>query len=271
VNILDEIVASRRAQVSPESTAIHALPLARAAERMRETGPAHRLRTALERNNSVNIIGEYKRCSPSSGVINDAADPAVVAGKYESAGVCAISVLTEPRYFGGSLGDLRRVRSATSLPILRKDFIVDRYQIDEAVVAGADGVLLIVAALSDDELSRLRLRAEDQLGIDALVEVHTREELDRALRCGAKLIGVNNRDLRTFNTSIETSVDLASFAPPDVLLVSESGISNASQITRLIQCGYRGFLVGEALMRSPDPAGMIRSLRSAISEERPHA
>ncbi|MGI9113580.1 MAG: indole-3-glycerol phosphate synthase TrpC [Chthoniobacterales bacterium] len=270
MSILEEIVASRRAHLAASRTAAHAATLARAAEQMRAIAIPHRLRSALIRDNCVNIIGEYKRGSPSAGVINEIADPADVAAKYESAGACAISVVTESRFFGGSLRDLRLIRSTSSLPILRKDFIVDEYQINEAVVAGADAVLLIVAALSNQELRRLHARAEE-LAVDALVEVHTREELDRALSCGSKLLGVNNRDLHTFVTSIDTSIELAPFAPADVTLVSESGISRASQIAQLLRCGFRGFLIGESLMRSPDPGELIRSFQCAANEGWPHA
>jgi indole-3-glycerol phosphate synthase len=193
-----------------------------------------------------------------------------MAALYEVAGVCAISILTEPDFFDGSLDDLRQARAATKLPILRKDFIVDEYQIDEAAAARADAILLIVAALPDFELSRLRKHAEDELGLDALVEVHTTEDMKRATQAGAKLIGVNNRDLRTFTTSLETSAELAALAPVDATLVSESGISSPAQIKQLVRCGYNGFLIGESLMRAPNPAALIHSLRRTKIEEPRH-
>lgn len=270
MSILAKIVETRRAQLSADRAAAHAAPLARAAECIRETQPGHRLRSALVAGDRVNIMGEFKRRSPSGGLINPTANPAAIARTYDAAGVSAISVVTESQFFGGSLTDLREVRSATSLPILRKDFIIDQYQIDEAAVAGADAVLLIVAVLSKEELSHLHVRAEEELGMDALVEVHTREELETALSCGARLIGVNNRDLHTLATSIERSFELASFAPADATLVSESGISTPGEIARLLHCGYRGFLIGESLMRSPDPTALIRLLQSAAKAELRH-
>ncbi len=180
--------------------------------------------------------------------------------RYERGGACAISILTEPQFFRGSLDDLRQARALTELPILRKDFIVDEFQIYEAAAAGADAVLLIVAALTDAELSRFRELAEGELGLDALVEVHDAAEMERAAACGAKLIGVNNRDLRTFVTLLATSEALAPAAPAGSILVSESGISSRADIDRLRGCGYRGFLIGESLLRADDPAALLHSL-----------
>ena len=271
MSILDEIVANRRAEVSAQRAAGHTRRMAREADARCEGRVRHRFRSALQTGEGVKIIAEFKRGSPSAGVINAAADPAETAIRYERARACAISVLTEKLFFGGSLADLREVRAASSLPVLRKDFIVDHYQIDEAALAGADAVLLIVAALSKDELSRLRVRAEEELGIDALVEIHTRSELERAVECGARVIGVNNRDLHAFSTSIDVSIELARFAPAHVTLVSESGISSREQVNQLGQCGYSAFLVGESLMRSPDPAALIRSLQSSTTTELRHA
>lgn len=269
MNILEQIVARRREQVRRLRENGDAVRFARDAAQMREGKRPHALRCALERADQVNLIGEFKRGSPSLGLINAEVDPSEIAREYDQAGVRAISVLTEPDSFHGSLEDLRKVRAATDLPILRKDFIVDSLQMDEAAAAGADAVLLIASVLSQRELTDFRARAEEELGLDALVEVHSHEEMTRAFDCGAKLIGVNNRDLRTFQTSIETSVDLARFAPPNAVLVSESGISDASQIARLRQCGYHGFLVGESLMRSDDPGAVIRSLtRASVADLR---
>ncbi|HEY1404329.1 MAG TPA: indole-3-glycerol phosphate synthase TrpC, partial [Pyrinomonadaceae bacterium] len=163
-------------------------------------------------------------------------------------------------HFRGSLEDLREVRAATSLPLLRKDFVVDEWQLYEAAAARADALLLIVAALDDATLARLRQIIEDELGMDALVEVHTGEELRRAGASGATLIGVNNRNLHNFEVSLETSVELAGHAPPGALLVSESGLRTHADLRRLKSLGYRGFLVGETLMRAGDPAGALRAL-----------
>ncbi len=255
-NFLDEILAARRQQVAEDRAGPQAVRARAGRERLS-------LRAALRAEAGVAIIGEFKRASPSLGQIRADADPARMTALYEEGGARAISVLTEPQYFQGSLDDLRAVRARTKLPILRKDFIVDEFQIEEAAAAGADAILLIAAALTDAELLRFRILAEDELGLDALVEVHNAEEMRRANKSGAKLMGVNNRDLRTFATSLETSVELAALAPADATLVSESGISSRTDIERLRRCGYRGFLIGESLMRAADPVALIRSLRHA--------
>jgi indole-3-glycerol phosphate synthase len=254
-DFLDEIVQRRRRQPKspnpPAKTFFARTP--------------HLLRKALTGDDGVNIIGEFKRASPSRGVIRENASPAEFVALYERAGVAAISILTEPEFFRGSLADLRAARATTSLPILQKDFIVEEFQIEEAAAAGADAILLIVAALRDEELTRLRRMAEDQLGLDALVEVHTAEEMRRAENCGATLIGVNNRDLRALTVSIATSLELADLAPTGATLVSESGISSPAEIARLRRCGYRGFLIGESLMRCQDPVALIHSWREGRS------
>jgi indole-3-glycerol phosphate synthase len=208
-------------------------------------------------NNGINIIAEFKRRSPSKGTIRENADAATIARSYQCGGAAAISVLTEENYFAGSLDDLRQVRNAVTIPILRKDFIFDEYQILETAAAGADALLLIVAALDDEKLSRLLRLTEDELGMDALVEVHTKEEMHRAVAIGAKLIGVNNRDLRTFVVSTQTSFDLASLAPAESSLISESGL-DPSAVRALQAVGYKGFLIGEALMRAQDPERELR-------------
>jgi indole-3-glycerol phosphate synthase len=207
----------------------------------------------------VNIIAEFKRRSPSKGVILADADPIKLAQSYQAGGAAAISVLTEEDYFDGSLEDLRRVKSAVDLPVLRKDFVFDPYQVYEAAANGADAILLIVAALDDDSLRTLRELTEDELGLDALVEVHTSTELGRATKSGARLIGVNNRNLSTFKVRLETSFDLAPMAPRDAILVSESGLSNAADVKRLHSAGYSAFLIGETLMRSSGPANTLKS------------
>ena len=220
----------------------------------------HALRAALEGETAFNVVAEIKRASPSLGDIRRDATPAAIAREYEAGGAAAISVLTEEDYFSGSLEDLREVRAATSLPLLRKDFIFDEWQLYEAAAARADALLLIVAALDDATLGRLRRITEDELGMDALVEVHTSAELRRAALCGATTIGINNRNLHTFEVSLETSVELMEHAPPDALLVSESGLRTHADLRRLKSLGYRGFLIGETLMRAGDPAEALRSL-----------
>jgi indole-3-glycerol phosphate synthase len=209
----------------------------------------------------INIIAEFKRRSPSKGMIREDANPIEIARAYETGGAVAMSVLTEEDYFAGSLDDLREVKSTVDLPVLRKDFIVDEYQVYESAIAGADAILLIVAALDDESLARLRRLAEDELQMDALVEVHTSDEMKRAVACGAKLIGVNNRNLRTFEVSLETSLSLAREAPSEALLISESGLNNSADLRRLYNAGYRGFLIGETLMRAHDLATALRSFR----------
>jgi indole-3-glycerol phosphate synthase len=221
--------------------------------------PAHAFREALNDSSRVNVIAEFKRRSPSKGEILAGADPVKIAQSYSAGGAAAISVLTEEHYFDGSLEDLRKIKSAVNLPVLRKDFVFDPYQIYEAAAHGADGVLLIVAALDDDALLKLRELAEDELGLDALVEVHTSTEMDRANKSGARLIGVNNRNLSTFKVRLETSFDLAAMANPNAILVSESGLSNAADVKRLRNTGYSAFLIGETLMRSSGPANTLKS------------
>ena len=232
----------------------------RMAHRARRTASPHALVNALRDEGRNNIIAEFKRRSPSKGEIRGGANPASTAKAYELAGAAAVSVLTEEDYFDGSLDDLRAARQAVSLPVLRKDFIFEEYQVYESAAAGADALLLIVAALNDETLGRLRRITEDELGMDALVEVHTREEMVRAVASEAHLIGVNNRDLGTFAVSLETSVELAAFAHDSAVLISESGIESAEDIHRLRSLGYRGFLIGEALMRADDPCHALEQL-----------
>ena len=241
MDILSEIIAKKR-------------------ERLREGRSSHALRSALQKE-GINIIAEFKRRSPSKGMIREGANAIDIARAYESGGAVAMSVLTEEDYFAGSLDDLREVKSAVDLPVLRKDFIVDEYQVYESAAAGADAILLIVAALDDELLSRLRRLTEEELHMDALVEVHTSDEMKRAAACGANLIGVNNRDLRTFEVSLETSLRLAREAPADSVLISESGLKTADDLQRLHDAGYRGFLIGETLMRAEDPEQALRSFR----------
>jgi indole-3-glycerol phosphate synthase len=262
VNILSEIIVAKRKRIATARNAIPLEQLREQAATLRSVAKPHALLSALNETSRINIIAEFKRRSPSKGVIRADADPASLSRAYERGGAAAISVLTEQDYFDGSLNDLRAVREAVALPILRKDFIVDEYQVWESAAAGADALLLIVAALGDNELSRLREIAENELEMDALVEVHTSDELKRAVAAGATLIGVNNRDLRTFQVSLETSVNLAREAPEDVVLVSESGLHTADDLLRLAACRFKGFLIGETLMRAADPENALRSLLS---------
>ncbi|HEX5490870.1 MAG TPA: indole-3-glycerol phosphate synthase TrpC [Candidatus Udaeobacter sp.] len=235
---------------------------------IRINAPPHRLLQALQPNSKgINIIAEFKRRSPSAGTIRNDLTATGVAKCYERGGACAVSVLTDEQYFGGSILDLAAIRAVTNLPLLRKDFIVDEIQIYEAAAAGADAVLLIVAALDDAALAKLRAIAEDELGLDAVVEAHTSEELRRAVGAGATIIGVNNRDLRTFRTSVATSERLIAEAPRDRIMISESGLHDPESLRHLRELGFRGFLIGEALMRAPDPEKALRDFIAGAKNE----
>jgi indole-3-glycerol phosphate synthase len=205
------------------------------------------------------IIAEVKKASPSKGVLAADFDPARTAAAYERGGAAAVSVLTDGPFFQGSLGDLETARAAVSLPVIRKDFTIAESQIVEAAAHGADAILLIVAILSEREIRDFR-EAAARFGMAALVEVHSRQELDVAIAAGADLIGVNNRDLATFEVTLETSLRLAEHMPAGALRVSESGIHDAADIARLRAAGYSAFLVGEHLMKSGDPAAALARL-----------
>ena len=251
-------LARARVECPPDRLRVEAL-------RARERARPHALYGALSTVERFNVIAEIKRASPSKGVIRGAVEPAELARLYEAGGAVAISVLTEEDHFRGSLEDLRGVRAAVELPLLRKDFIFEEYQLYEAAAAGADALLLIVAALDVETLRRLRRLTEDELEMDALVEVHTPAEMCAARDAGAKIIGVNNRDLRTFHVSLDVSRELAAMAPPAsgagaLRLVSESGLSAGADLASLRAQGFSGFLIGETLMRSERPEETLRAL-----------
>jgi indole-3-glycerol phosphate synthase len=230
--------------------------------------PAARgFRDALASPDRVALIAECKRRSPGAGEIRPDLDPVALIRGYERAGARALSVLTDTEYFGGSLDDLRAVRGVTTLPVLRKDFTLDPMQILEARVAGADAVLLIVRILSDPELSALHSEALS-FGLEVLVEVHDEAELERALALGARLVGINNRDLSTFTTDLDTTVRLLDAVPDDVVLVSESGIRTPQDVARLGEAGVDAILVGETLLRSPDPEAAAHRLAGVVRKER---
>jgi len=214
---------------------------------------------ALRRSRPA-IIAEIKQASPSKGLLVDNYDPKRIAEQYQDGGAAALSVLTDRDFFHGSLDHLSAARSATSLPVLRKDFTIDEVQVVEAAANGADAILLLAAILTVDQLRRFRELAAQFL-LAALVEVHDDDELSKALDSGAAIIGVNNRDLRTFEVTLETSLELAPRIPSNLIRVAESGIHSASDIERLSAAGYDAFLVGERLMRSNDPAAAIKELR----------
>ncbi len=262
MTILDEILARKRDEVEAAKRALAPEVLARRAEA--NDAEPRGFRAALESGESPRVIAEIKRRSPSKGEIRPDFDPVDCAQAYFDGGAAAISVLTDEHYFGGHLEYLEKVRAAVSLPLLRKDFVVDAYQIDEARVHGADAVLLIVAAFSGadrvERLAALRGRAA-ALGLDTLVEVHDEAELDLALASGADLVGVNNRDLGSFEVDLAVTERIAARAPAGVLLVAESGIFTATDVARLAACGAGAFLIGESLMRESDPAAALRRLR----------
>jgi indole-3-glycerol phosphate synthase len=261
-SILDEIVATKAREVAAAQDRRSATHLER---ELADAPPIRDFRAALLRPGSVRVIAEVKKASPSAGVIRADFDPVAVASTYEAHGATCISVLTDADYFQGRLDDLTQIRLATSLPLLRKDFIIDRYQLLEARLAGADAVLLIAEILPGGELARLHGEATG-LGLHALVELHDAEQLPRVLDCGAVLVGINNRDLRTFTTRLDHTLDLADGVPADRVLVSESGIRTRQDVERLQAAGVRAILVGESLMRSPD---IGRALEELIGSRTP--
>jgi indole-3-glycerol phosphate synthase len=247
----------RRKRELPERTLQDRVLEARSAGDGRTRG---RLREALKQQ-GIAVIAEFKRRSPSAGTLREDADVNAVVRAYERGGAAAVSVLTEGPSFAGSLEDLRLARRACQLPILRKDFIIDPYQLHEARAAEADAVLLIVAALHDDEIASLHLAARE-LSLDALVEVHDQAELGRALEAGAEVIGINNRDLRDFTVDVQRTSQLIGEVPAGTIVVSESGITSARQLRALEQQGADAVLVGESLMRAPDPEAALLALRA---------
>ena len=215
--------------------------------------------SALGMAGRVNVIAECKRRSPSRGMLAADYEPVAIARHYQSGGAAAISVLTEPTFFDGSLEHLVAVRAAVDIPLLRKDFVVDEYQLFEARACGADAILLIVAALEQRTLRRLQTRAWE-LDLAALVEVHNEEEVARAVEGGARLIGVNNRNLRTLSVDVEASYRLAARIPAEAIAVSESGLQSRADLEKLSAAGYRAFLIGERFMTDANPAAAIQGL-----------
>lgn len=255
-DILARIVAHKRQELVERPADLRELEAAAEASVPDRRG----FRNALEASSPA-IIAEMKKASPSKGLLSESFDPPAIAQMYERGGAAALSVLTDERFFQGRFADLQAARKAVRLPVLRKDFTIDALHVIEAAARGADAVLLIAAILETAQLRRFRELAA-QYGLDALVEVHDGEELDRALESGAAIVGVNNRDLRTFSVHLETSLRLAERIPAGVLAVSESGIHSGGDVRLLRDAGYRAFLVGEHLMKSPDPAAALEALRS---------
>lgn len=253
-SILDRIVETKRAEVRRLEGRGDAL-----AQAARHAPPARDFAAALRRPETVSLIAEIKRRSPGAGDIRTGLMPARQARCYEAGGAAAVSVLTDSQYFSGSLDDLAEVRRTVRLPVLRKDFIIDVVQVLEARAAGADAILLIVRILNDATLARLHELAAD-LGMGVLVEVHDADEVDRALAAGARIVGINNRDLSTFQTSLDVTLDLMGRVPDDVILVSESGVKGRSDVDRLGAAGVDAVLVGEWLVRQGDPTSAAASL-----------
>jgi indole-3-glycerol phosphate synthase len=258
--ILDRIVEARRESVWKRKRLVP-LPVLRLAV---ETGaPARDFRAALS-SDALKIIAEIKKASPSRGVLRQAFEPAALAAALEQAGAAALSVLTEEEFFQGSLGNLRAAREAVKIPALRKDFLFDPWQVWEARSACADSFLLIVAILSGAQLTEM-LALGRELGMEALVEVHTREELQRALAAGARIVGVNNRDLRDFSVRLETSLELVESIPEECIAVSESGLKSRGDLDRLRAAGFDAFLIGEQLMQAADPGAALRDLLAPVA------
>jgi indole-3-glycerol phosphate synthase len=254
--VLDRIVAAKRREVEQ---AKERLAEAELQQRAREAPEVRDFVAALREGSAVSLIAEVKKASPSAGVLRDPFDPVEIARIYEGHGARAISVLTDAPFFQGSLDDLRAVRAAVSLPVLRKDFLIEPYQVFEARAAGADAVLLIAEVLEDSALAQL-LTLTRELGMEALVELYEPQNLPRVVEAGAAVVGINNRDLRSFTTNLEHTLALRDQVPPDRVVVSESGIHSRSDVVRLEQAGVDAILVGEALMRSDDIGASIRRL-----------
>jgi indole-3-glycerol phosphate synthase len=253
--ILDRIVAATRARVAESKCGADLRELERRAERHAPRG----FRKALAGHDGIAVIAELKKASPSKGLIRPSFHPEELARELEAAGAAALSVLTDEEFFQGSLENLRKASAAVSIPCLRKDFIVDQFQLLEARANSADAVLLIVAALSQPELETLARGAASH-GVDVLCEVHDADELQRALDAGCSLIGVNTRDLKTFKVDLKTAFDLAEKFPAGVVRVAESGIHCAEDVAKLRAAGYHAFLVGESLMRAECPGEALRDL-----------
>lgn len=254
--VLDDIVSHKKTEVQ---TAKDRTPAAELEAQIRSAPPVRCFRTALAANPRPGLIAEVKKASPSAGVIREDFEPVDIALQYQQAGAHCLSVLTDEKYFQGHLDFLKAIRSAVDIPVMRKEFIIDQYQILEARAAGADCVLLIAECLNDSELNDLYTFAHS-LGMETLIELYEPKNLARVLATGSKLVGINNRDLRNFETSLDHTFQLLDQIPADVLLVSESGIRTQENIARLRDAGAGGVLVGESLMRQPDIGRAVHEL-----------
>jgi indole-3-glycerol phosphate synthase len=249
--ILQMIFERKKMRVEAAKTGFEYAEFVNRAKNFRKDKEPYKFRKAFEDVSGFNIIAEIKRASPSKGVICENPDIGKIACAYETFGAKAISVLTEEDFFNGRIEDLLTAKNLTDLPVLRKDFIFDEFQVYESALIGADAVLLIVAMLSDEELKNL-FELADQLGLDVLVETHDPAELERAKKLGAKLIGVNNRNLHTFGVSLDVSRELIQSAPVDALMICESGLNRKEDLEEMKMLGFGGFLIGESLMRADD-------------------
>jgi indole-3-glycerol phosphate synthase len=265
MGMIEELAAAARTGAEGRSTEV---PLEELQRRLAERPEQRPFREALVRP-GLSVIAEFKRRSPSAGEIRRGATPAEIAGAYEEGGAAALSVLTDVPHFGGSLEDLREARQACELPVLQKDFIVDRYQLYEAAVAGADAILLIVAALEQEDLARLHDEARG-LDLDCLVEVHSEKELEAALTVDAEVLGINNRNLDDFSVDVQTTFELITDVPAGKTVVSESGIAERETLEELERVGVDAVLIGEALMRARDPAAKVRELTADEEQTREH-
>lgn len=262
MSILDEIVASKRREVA---AARRRLPLEEIEAQAVSAPPARDFRAALAGPGPIQLIAEVKKASPSARVIRDDFDPVTIARAYQDHGAACLSILTDAPYFQGHLSYLARARASVAIPILRKDFMIDEYQVAEARLAGADAILLIAEILDDDALVSLRQRAA-ALGMATLVEFHDPDNLSRVLDSGADLVGINNRDLKTFTTNLDQTLRLRDRIPTNVVLVSESGIRTRADALRLEAAGVHAILVGESLMRQPDVGLAVERLLGLAPE-----
>jgi len=254
--ILDDIIANKKEELAASK---HRISFVDIKAKAVDAGPIRGFKKILASGSGIRLIAEVKKASPSKGVIREDFDPVAIAGKYEESGAACLSVLTEEKFFQGKLEYLGAIRKTVSLPLLRKDFIIDEYQLFEARAAGADAVLLIAACLGRDQIADY-LGIAEGLGLDVLVESHTYKELDKSLLAGASLIGINNRDLSTFTVSLQTTIDLLKDIPDDRIVVSESGIKTHDHVVMLEKAGVDAILVGESLMRENDIGLKVKEL-----------
>jgi indole-3-glycerol phosphate synthase len=258
--ILDEIIANKKEELAETK---RQAPFPDIKSKASAAEPTRGFEKALSGTGDIRLIAEVKKASPSKGVIREDFDPVKIARIYEESGASCLSVLTEKKFFQGELGYLGRIRKVVTLPLLRKDFIIDEYQIHEARAAGADAILLISACLEREQMTDY-LGIAHQMGLDVLVESHTYKELDKSLRAGATLVGINNRDLTTFTVSLQTTLDLMKDIPDDRTVVSESGIRTRDDVVKLHQAGVDAVLVGESLMREKDIGRKVKELLGKV-------